>query len=330
MSRRLGNPAIVSVGDRRRTGADGRPVSHGTQAAFTKFKRDFDRRLQAAGVHQLRPRNLKPKHIIAVVEQLRAEVESGARSIGAAKNWLAHLRAYVRLIDRRYLVPRTNAELGFGNRVYVPKTSKALVLTGGHLERVACPYVAMSLKLQRAFGLRREEAMKIRPEWADRGDRLVLKDTWCKGKRERELPIRTEDQRAVLDEAKALAGTTEKGSLIPTGKYVQQVKRFEYQCRKAGINGSHGLRHEYAQRRYRELAGFACPLADGPKREELTPAMRRKDYEARLEVSRELGHGRLSIVNSYCGAGEGLDRGGTDDASKKDHGSGDAGHGQGS
>ena len=128
MSRRLGNPAIVSVGDRRRTGADGRPVSHGTQAAFTKFKRDFDRRLQAAGVHQLRPRNLKPKHIIAVVEQLRAEVESGARSIGAAKNWLAHLRAYVRLIDRRYLVPRTNAELGFGNRVYVPSESKALML----------------------------------------------------------------------------------------------------------------------------------------------------------------------------------------------------------
>ena len=29
--------------------------------------------------------------------------------------------------------------------------------------------------------------------------------------------------------------------------------------------------------------------------------MRRADHEARLEVSRELGHGRLSIVNTYCG-----------------------------
>ena len=301
MARRLGNPAILSVGDRRRTGADGRLVSQGTQTAFIKFKRNFDERLQDEGIHQLKPKNLKPRHINLVVAQLRAEVEAGTRSIGSAKNWLSHLRAYVRLIDRPYLVPRTNAELGFGNRVYVPSESKALVLTGGHLERVTCPYVAMSLKLQREFGLRREEAMKIQLAWADRGDRLVLKASWCKGKRERVLPIRTASQRAVLNEARALAGTTEKGSLIPTAKYVQQVKRFEYQCRKAGINGSHGLRHEYAQRRYLELAGFACPLAGGPKRKDMTPEMRRADHEARLEISRELGHGRVSIVNSYCG-----------------------------
>ena len=72
MARRRGNPAIVSVGDRRRTGSDGRPVSHGTQAAFNKFKRNFNERLQADGVHQLKPRNLKPKHINSVVARLRA------------------------------------------------------------------------------------------------------------------------------------------------------------------------------------------------------------------------------------------------------------------
>ena len=68
---------------------------------------------------------------------------------GSAKNWCSHLRAYVRLIDRRYLVPRTNAELGFGRRVCLPTESKAVMLTAGHLERVTCPYVAVSLKLQR-------------------------------------------------------------------------------------------------------------------------------------------------------------------------------------
>ena len=183
----------------------------------------------------------------------------------------------------------------------MPSESRAVVLTGGHLERVTCPYVAVSLKLQRAFGLRREEAMKIQPEWADRGDHLVLKASWCKGGRERVVPIRSEAQRAVLDEAKALGATTQQGSLIPTEKYVQQVKRFEYQCRKAGLHGSHGLRHEYAQQRFRELAGFACPLAGGPQRQDMTPEMRRADYEARLAVSRELGHERIAITNSYCG-----------------------------
>jgi hypothetical protein len=33
----------------------------------------------------------------------------------------------------------------------------------------------MSLELQRAFGLRREEAIKLNPSYADRGDRLALK-----------------------------------------------------------------------------------------------------------------------------------------------------------
>ena len=301
MARKRGNPAIVSVGDRRRTGADGRLVSHGTQAAFARFKRTFDERLQAAGVHQLKPKNLKPKHIQAVVAQLRAEVESGVLTVGSAKNLLSHLRAFVRLIDRPYLVPRTNAELGFGNRVYVPTESRAVVLTGGHLERVECPFVAMSLKLQRELGMRREEAMKIQPEWAHQGDKLVLKDTWCKGKRQRVLDIRTEGQRAVLEEAKQLAATTRQGSLIPTEKYIQQVKRFEYQSRKAGLHGSHGLRHAYAQSRYLELAGFACPLAGGPARKDMTPEMRRTDHEVRLEITRELGHGRASILQSYCG-----------------------------
>ena len=158
-----------------------------------------------------------------------------------------------------------------------------------------------SLRLQSEFGLRREEAIKIVPEQADQGDKLVLQASWCKGGRERVLPIRTASQRAALDEAKALAATTEKGSLIPTQKYVQQKWRFEYQCRKAGLNGSHGLRHEYAQRRFREFAGFDCPLAGGPRRQDMTPDMRRANYAARLAVAGELGHGRMDVVNSYLG-----------------------------
>ena len=302
MPRRRGNSAIIAVGGSgRRTGVKEREVSFATEAAFDNFKRDFAWRLDAAGVHQLKPKNLKPRHINEVVGQLRTEVEAGTRSIGSAKNWLSHLRAFVRLIDRRYLVPRTNAELGFGRRVHVPTESKAVPFGAVHLERVTCPYVATSLKLQREFGLRREEAIKIIPAWADRGDKLVLRANWCKGGRQREIPIRTESQRVVLEEAKALGGTTQRGSLIPTEKYVQQANRFEYQARKAGLSGTHGLRHEYAQRRFQELAGFACHVAGGPAREDMTPGMRRADYDARLVVSRELGHERPAITNSYLG-----------------------------
>ena len=67
------------------------------------------------------------------------------------------------------------------------------------------PYVRMSLELQRAFGLRREEAIKIRPDLADKGETLWLKPSWTKGGRAREVPIRTDAQRAVLERARALA-----------------------------------------------------------------------------------------------------------------------------
>jgi hypothetical protein len=139
--------------------------------------------------------------------------------------------------------------------------------------------------------LPRGESIKIRPEWADRGDRLVLKDTWTKGGREREIPIRNEEQRRVLDEAKCLAG---RGSLIPAGKrYVDQLRRFEYQCAKAGIHRVHGHRHEYAQTRYRELTGWSALTAGGPRSRELTPVQREIDHQARLTISRELGHERI-------------------------------------
>jgi hypothetical protein len=53
----------------------------------------------------------------------------------------------------------------------------------------------MSLELQRAFGLRREEAIKFSPNYADQGDQLLLKASWTKGGKARTVPVRTQDQR---------------------------------------------------------------------------------------------------------------------------------------
>ncbi len=73
---------------------------------------------------------------------------------------------------------------------------------------------------------------------------------FTKQRREREIPIRTDLQRAVFNEAKLLAG---KGSPIPEEmSYVEQLQRFKAQCTKAHIRRVHGLRHAYAEQRYRE------------------------------------------------------------------------------
>jgi integrase len=162
--------------------------------------------------------------------------------------------------------------------------------------------VKLSLLLQAEFGLRREESIKFQPGYAvraDAPDTLRLKASWTKGGRAREVPVRTADQRWVLEQAKSLAGN---GSLIPPERtYVQQLKVYEGELRKAGISRAHGLRHAYAQRRYEELAGWKAPHAGGPKSAELTPGQKAIDRAARLAVSAELGHGREEITAVYLG-----------------------------
>jgi len=200
-------------------------------------------------------------------------------------------------IDRRYVVARDNATYGIANRTLVSGDDKSRTLTPTDLSRITDPSIALSLRLQAAFGLRRAESIKFQPAWADRGDHLALKPTWCKGGRARDIPIRTEEQRQLLNEAKTFAGN---GSLIPADKkYVDQLRRFEHQCARAGIHRVHGHRHAYAQARYLELTGWNAPSAGGPSSKALSPEQRAIDHEARLTISRELGHEREAVTAVY-------------------------------
>ena len=148
------------------------------------------------------------------------------------------------------------------------------------LEQIPDLFIHMSLRLQALFGLRREESIKIIPEWADRGDRLVLKDSWTKGGREREIPIRTPEQRQLIDQAKAFA----KGKSLVAPRYTtyrDYLKHFRYQCERVGIHAFHGHRHFYAQARYQELTGWACPARGGTESKQLTPKQKEIDRQAR-------------------------------------------------
>lgn len=90
------------------------------------------------------------------------------------------------------------------------------------------------------------------------GPRPLIFREGTKGGKERAIPIRTTEQRALLKEIQALAGN---GSLIPPHRsYINQLKLYEREIARAGICRAHGLRHLYAQRRYLELTGQAINL----------------------------------------------------------------------
>ena len=251
--------------------------------------------LDELGYRHLHVQSLKPKHIEALVERWKGE----SLTSGTIKNRMAELRWLSQKINKANIIARSNHVYGIERRVYVTNTSKAQRLEQPKLERVSDPLSAASLKLQEVFGLRKAESIKINPSLADRGDKLVLKASWCKGSRARVVPIRTEAQRQALNEAKRIAGGA---SLIPRDlRYVDQMRKFEYQCGRAGIDHVHGLRHAYAQTRYRELTGWMAPAAGGPTSRQLTPAQKALDREARLTISRELGHEREQITAVYLG-----------------------------
>ena len=272
-----------------------RDGSYASQHARLAILTQAAHQLPELGFRDLRATSLKPKHVIALVDHWKSQ----GLSTGTLKNRLTELRWWAAKVNKANVVARDNEAYGIARRSYVTNQDRSRVLTAGDLERVTDRYTRVSLQLQAAFGLRREESIKIRPDWADRGERLRLKASWTKGGREREVPIRTAEQRAVLTAAKALAA---KGSLIPPDRsYVQQLQRFRAQCQAAGIQGVHGHRHLYAQARYRELTSWACPAQGGPQLKQLSLEQRGLDRQARLTISAELGHGRIDVVAIYLG-----------------------------
>lgn len=242
--------------------------------------------------------SLKEKHVWALVRHW----QDRELSVSTIKNRMAALRWWAKHTHSAAAVAHSNDHYGIERRTYVATESKAVGLPQGQLDRVTDPYVQLSLRLQRAFGLRREESMKFQIAYADRGDHIHLKANWCKGGRPRDVPIRTPEQRSLLDEIRAFVGKGEGASLIPAElQYVEQLKRYEYHTQRAGMSKLHGLRHAYAQDRYLKLTGWACPVAGGPSRRELDPEARKADFEARMEISAELGHGREEITAVYLG-----------------------------
>ncbi len=272
-----------------------REGSYGTQVQRERDLTLIANQLHELGYRGMNSHSLKPKHVEALVGHwVENEVTTGT-----IKNRMSAVRWWARKVNRQNVVARSNDHYGIRNRIFVTNRSKAKSILEVDLVRVRDEHVRMSLELQQAFGLRREESIKFIPSYADKEDHLILKKSWTKGGKARTLPIRTKAQREVLSRAHNLAG---KGSLIPSARdYVQQLRIYEGNTIRAGLSKMHGLRHAYAQQRYEELAGWKSPVAGGPISKSLTAEQREKDNQVRLVISHVMGHERVQIMSVYLG-----------------------------
>ena len=192
--------------------------SYATQANRAHILSLIATELHALEFKQMRAHDLKGRHVERLVRAWLAR----DLAPGTIKNRMAALRWWAEKVGKASVIARTNSHYGIPDRQYVATASKAQTVPAATLAQIRDPHVRMSLEVQAAFGLRREEALKLRPRQADQGDVLALQASWTKGGKARTVPIRTDAQREVLTRAKALAGA---GSLIPPHRsYIQQLK----------------------------------------------------------------------------------------------------------
>ena len=247
-------------------------------------------------------KGLQAKHIFVLVEHWKSQ-NKGTATI---KNYMSKLRATARLLDNQKLIKPDNAAYHIDKRSYAPTQNKAIHQID--LTKCTDPYIRLSLEGQALFGLRREESMKFTVRDAVNGNTIMIKPSWTKGGIGRTIDITNEAQRQWLD--KVIRLVPPGRSLIPRDRsYKQHLDHYEAQAKLMGVSKLHGLRHAYAQRRYKELTrffdpngeGFDCSINGGKQYQAMNATEKIIDRQARQIISKELGHSRTSITKIYCG-----------------------------
>ena len=259
-------------------------------------------------------RQINRQTLLDYAEHLRQRVEQGEIAIATAQN-------------RFSSVNRTIAALRGDQYVKVPSPSKALEMQrttiritapqGKDREHVIRiiealreqhPRAAAIAQLARATGMRLREAIladlpRLRRE-AERYDKINIQDGTKGGRGGATAPrwiIVDAHVRQALRYADQVSPDGSRNLLAPNESYLDFNRSVVRPARDIlhaqNLKGFHELRAAYACERYAQITHHLPPI-NGGRRGRRDP---RFDREARLQISYELGHGRLDVVSAYIG-----------------------------
>ena len=255
-----------------------RDGSYATQADREHILDLIADQLHEMGFRHMHAQSLKPKHVEKLVERWLAE----ELSPGTIKNRMSALRWWAREDrqgEHRRAHQRRLRHPGSGVRHQHLAKQRSSTWTSSSKFRTPC--IQMSLRLQAAFGLRREESIKIVPAWADRGDRAGAQGFLEQGRAgDARFPSapRSSGNSSTRRRRSPRARVWSRRATPPTATI---CKHFRYECERVGIHAFHGHRHFYAQVRYQELTGWAVPGARRPDVKAAHAASRRKSIARR-------------------------------------------------
>lgn len=280
-------------------------VSFETQALRESILFQGFTELKTIGYHLHDPANFKPKHMKALA-QYWVDKELSPSTI---QNRISIFRVFCSWIGKGdmigdsadYVIDKASVK-----RVYAAKQDKSWsakeIDFNGILDTILTeePVVALYILLGLNFGLRMRESYMLKPHRADKLMYVALSEG-TKGRRDRTVPIESEDQKAILELAKQFINGVNGHIGIPEKTLLQTKNRVNYVLQKCGVTSKemdatfHGLRHQFANDFYTRRSGVDSPVRGGPN------ISGEADELARLQTSEALGHSRKSITSAYLG-----------------------------
>ncbi|MGN8102862.1 integrase domain-containing protein [Pseudomonas sp. 22072] len=260
-------------------------------------------------------RKIDRQTLLGYAGHLRQQVEQGAIGIATAQNRLSS-------------VNRTMAALRGDQYVKVPSPSKALGMRRTAVRRsvpqgqdreqvkriveVLCENqqtrVAAIAQLARATGMRLREAIladlpRLQRE-AEQLGRINVQDGTKGGRSGASAPrwITVDDHiRDALRFAEKVSPDDSRNLLAPNESYFDFQREIVRPARDIlhthNLKGFHELRAAYACERYEQITHNPAPINGG----HCYQLDQRLDQDARVQISYELGHGRIDVVSAYIG-----------------------------
>jgi len=283
-----------------------RTKEHRNDVLFQSFTE-----LRALGYKLDDPSNLREKHFVALLDhwienKLSASTIQGKASV---------LRVFCTWIGRPGMIKTLKEyveDASLVTRKQAAQVDKSWIGNGVSFQdilKLVDAYDSQAgaqLRIIKAFGLRREEAICLQPIRAMKlGEhrQAIFVEKGTKNGLKRYVSIDNDEKRAALEFVCQLAKVTDAHIGWEGLTLKQAVKRMANIMQKFGVTKKglgvtlHGLRHERLQDIHEEITGEPCAIRGG-KLENIDPEL---ELQARHIMTMEAGHARLGITTAYSG-----------------------------
>ena len=260
-------------------------------------------------------RQIDRQTLLDYAEHLRQQVEQGAIGIATAQNRLSSVNRTMAALRGDQYVKVQSPSKALGMQRTTVRTAAPQGQDREQVKRIVealyehqLPRAAAIVQLARATGMRLREAIladlpRLKRE-AEHYGKINIQDGTKGGRGGATAPrwIRVDDHiREALRYAEQISPDGSRNLLAPNESYLDFQREIVRPARDIlhthNLKGFHELRAAYACERYEQITHHLAPINGGRGRR-LDPCL---DREARLQISYELGHGRIDVVSAYIG-----------------------------